>query len=91
MSIAYPNLGNQISCSSVEETFSGKNITKFGEAGLLRRHFEKLGLWELLEGDLNYKVRGHREFCISEMLISLIYGIVLGLHRPSQMMEIGIG
>ena len=87
MSIAYPNPGNPISRSSVEETFSGKNIIKFGGTGLLRCHSEKLGLWELLEGGLTYKVRGHCEFCISEILISLIYGLVLGFHRPSHMME----
>ena len=88
MSISYSSTGNQISRSNIEETFSGKNITKFGVSGLLRRHFEKLGLWERLEGALTYKVRGRREFCISEMLISLIYGLLLGLHRPSHMMEL---
>lgn len=88
MSIAYPNPRNQISRRSVEETFSGKNITKFGGAGLLRRHFEKLGLWEHIEQGLSYKVRSSREFRISEMVTSLIYGLTLGLHRPSQMMEL---
>jgi len=90
MSITYPNQRNQISRSNVKETFSGKNITKFGGTGLLRRHFEKLGLWELLEGSLTYRVRGHREFRISEMVTSLIYGLTLGFHRPSQMRELAV-
>lgn len=88
MSISYSSTGNQISRSNIEETFSGKNITKFGGAGVLRRHFEKLSLWERLERALTYKVRSHREFHISEMVTSLIYGLTLGLHRPSQMMEL---
>jgi hypothetical protein len=90
VSIAYPNQKNQISRSSVKETFSGKNITKFGGAGLLRRHFEKIGLWERLEGALPYKIRSHREFCISEMVTSLIYGLTLGFHRPSHMRELAV-
>jgi hypothetical protein len=90
VSIAYPNPRNQISRSNVEETFSGKNITKFGGAGLLRRHFEKLGLWELLESSLTYRVRGYREFRISEIVTSLIYGLILGFHRPSQMKELAV-
>jgi len=49
MSIAYWNPRNQIYPNTIEEGFSAKNITKFGGAGLLRRHFEKLGLLEHFE------------------------------------------
>jgi hypothetical protein len=88
VSISYPNPGDQIYRSKIEEEFTGKNITKFGGAGLLRRHFEKLGLWERFEEALDYRVRSDREFDISEMLISLLYGLLLGFHRPFQMMEL---
>ena len=72
----------------VKEEFTGENLTKFGGVGLLRRLFDALGLWSTIETELTYETRNNREFSISEIIVALIYGLLLGKLRPSWMAEL---
>ncbi len=69
----------------VKEEFSGKNLTRFGGTGLIRRFFNRRHLKEDIEKGI--KIEGRRECKYSggSMIVSMLYGIFLGYQRPSQM------
>jgi hypothetical protein len=73
----------------VKEEFTGENLTKFGGVGLLRRLFDSINLWTMIESKISYTKRNNREFSSSEILVPFIYGIILGRSRPTWMKELG--
>lgn len=71
----------------VKEEFSGKNLTLFGGAGLIRRFFDKLKLVDTLSAldSAHPKQQGYQS---SQMAISLLYGLFFGLSRPYKMLPL---
>lgn len=69
----------------VAEEFTGKNLTRFGGTGLIRRFLNRHGVEKALEEKV--KVEGRREckYSVGRMFVSLLYGIFLGYPRPSHM------
>lgn len=69
----------------VKEEFSGKNLTRFGGTGLIRRFFNRHSIKENIEKWI--KIEGRREckYSVGSMFTSILYGIFLGYQRPSQM------
>ena len=69
------------------ESFTGKNITRFGGAGLIRRLFDKLDLFGAL-AMLGTEKRRTDDYSPADMCLCLLYGVMLGIFRPSHMMEL---
>jgi len=69
------------------ESFTGKNLTRFGGAGLVRRFFDKVGILSCMKG-LGTQKRRRDDYCPADMCLSLLYGLFLGIFRPSHMMEL---
>jgi hypothetical protein len=69
------------------EQFTGKNLTRFGGTGLIRRFFEKHKLGKHLE---TVSVRGRRDsdYSPAQMCTGMLYALMLGIFRPSHMMEL---
>jgi len=78
------NKGNQFN-NIIKEDFSGKNLTRFGGSGLIRRFFKRHCIKEQIENRV--KVQGRREskYSIGDMLIGCLYAMFLGYPRPGQM------
>lgn len=76
---------NNQKVEDVREEFTGKNLTRFGGTGLIRRFFNRHGIKEEIEKRI--KVEGRREckYSVGSMFVSILYGIFLGYQRPSQM------
>jgi hypothetical protein len=70
---------------SVKEEFTGKNLTSFGGAGLIRKFFKRHHLKKKIEQQVQIAGRRQCKFSIGGMLISLLYGMFLGYSRPGQM------
>ena len=70
-----------------QEQFTGKNLTRFGGTGLIRRFFEKHKLSKHLE---TVTVRNRRDSNYSppQMCMGMLYALMLGIFRPSHMMEL---
>jgi len=70
-----------------KESFDGKNLTRFGGAGLLRRFLEKLNVRKHLEA---IAVPGRRDSKYSPGALSesILHALLLGIFRPSHMMEL---
>lgn len=69
------------------ESFTGKNITRFGGAGLVRRFFDKLGIPDAM-AVLGTSKRRKSDYSPAEMCLSMLYGLMMGVFRPSHMMEL---
>jgi hypothetical protein len=69
----------------VREEFTGKNLTRFGGTGLIRRYFKRIGISGYLE---RVEVEKDRGYSSGQMFLSILYGILLGLSRPYHMMEL---
>jgi hypothetical protein len=69
-----------------QEQFTGKNLTRFDGVGLLRRFFEKRKLRKQLE---TVSLRGQRnsDYSPAQMCKGMLYALMLGIFRPSHMME----
>jgi len=70
---------------TVTEEFTGKNLTRFGGAGLLRRFFKRQHIQEKIEQGVQIEGRRECKYGVGSMLVSLLYGMFLGYPRPSQM------
>jgi hypothetical protein len=62
----------------VKKSFTGKDLTRLGETGLIRRFFKRHRLQEKI--DEKGKVEGRREckYSVSSMVMSLLNGVFLG-------------
>jgi len=70
---------------TVTEEFTGKNLTRFGGAGLIRRFFKRQHIQEKIEQGVQIEGRRECKYGVGSMLVSLLYGMFLGYPRPSQM------
>ncbi len=69
----------------VTEEFSGKNLTRFGGAGLIRRFLKSHGIEKALEERVKVEGRRESKYSAGRMFVSLLYGVFLGYSRPSHM------
>ncbi len=72
----------------IAEEFSGRNMTGFGGAELIRRALEAFRISERFEEigkGIKKRMRGYR---VVELFESVIYGIMLGYGRPWHMREL---
>ena len=64
--------------SEIKVEFSAKNITPFGGIGLFSKFIRKLGVKEALD-----KISGIEANNVGKKIVSIVYGLVCGLERPS--------
>lgn len=76
--------GNQ-KVETVHEEFTGKNLTRFGGAGLIRRFLKRTRVVEEVEQRITVEGRRECKYSVGAMLVSLLYGMFLGYPRPGQM------
>ena len=69
----------------VKEEFTGKNMTRFGGTGLIRRFFKRYRIRQQIEQRIKVEGRRKSKYGIGDMLISCLYGMFLGYPRPGQM------
>ena len=70
---------------TVKEEFTGKNLTRFGGVGLIRRFFKHHQIKEKIEEQVKLEGRRQCKYPVSSMLVSVLYGMFLGYPRPSHM------
>ena len=70
---------------SIKEEFSGKNLTRFGGSGLIRRFFKRYQIKQQIENRVKVEGRRKSKYGTGSMLISCLYGMFLGYPRPGQM------
>lgn len=70
---------------TVQEEFTGKNLTSFGGAGLIRKFFQRHHLKKKIEQQVQIAGRRQCKYSVGGLLISLLYGMFLGYSRPGQM------
>ena len=71
--------------TQVKEEFTGKNLTRFGGSGLIRRFFHRYQVKQQIENRIKVEGRRKSKYGIGDMLISCLYGMFLGYPRPGQM------
>jgi hypothetical protein len=69
----------------VKEEFTGKNLTRFGGSGLIRRFFQRHKIKRQMENRIKVEGRRKSKYGTGSMLISCLYGMFLGYPRPGQM------
>ncbi len=69
----------------MREEFTGKNITRFGGSGLIRRFFQRYQIKQQIENRITVEGRRKIKYSIGDMFISCLYGMFLGYPRPGQM------
>ncbi len=84
-SVSQKSQGSKPKVETVHEEFTGKNLTRFGGAGLIRRFLKRQGVAEKIEKRVPVEGRRECKYSVSSMLMSLLYGMFLGYPRPGQM------
>jgi hypothetical protein len=69
----------------IKEEFTGKNLTRFGGSGLIRRFFKRHDILKNLDSRINIKGRRKSRYSPGAVITSCLYGIFLGYSRPSHM------
>ena len=69
----------------IKEEFSGRNLTCFGGAGLIRRFFHRHKIEQMLERNVRVKGRRKSKYSVSNLFLSCLYGMFMGYSRPYQM------
>lgn len=69
----------------VKEEFTGKNLTRFGGSGLIRRFIQRYRIKHQIENRIKVEGRRKSKYGIGDMLISCLYAMFLGYPRPGQM------
>jgi hypothetical protein len=69
----------------IEEEFTGKNLTRFGGSGLIRRFFKRHQIKEQIEKRISVEARRKSKYSVGDILLSCLYGMFLGYPRPGQM------
>ena len=77
---------NNQGCKPKEE-FTGKNLTRFGGAGLVRRFFDKLHIVDHLAG-LGTSKRREEDYSAMDVCLGILYGLMMGIFRPCHMGEL---
>ncbi|MFQ5868070.1 MAG: IS1380 family transposase [bacterium] len=70
---------------TVVEEFTGKNLTRFGGTGLIRRFLFRHKIEKRLQERVEIEGRRESKYSVSRMFVSLLYGIFFGYSRPSHM------
>jgi hypothetical protein len=76
---------NNQKVEDVKEEFSGKNLTRFGGTGLIRRFFNRHSIKDEIEKGIRIEGRRECKYSVGSMIVSILYGIFMGYQRPSQM------
>jgi hypothetical protein len=76
---------SNITLNHVHEEFTGKNLTRFGGSGLIRRFFQRYRIKQQIENRIKMEGRRKSKYSIADMFISCLYGMFLGYPRPGQM------
>ena len=76
---------NYTKVETVKEEFTGKNLSGFGGAGLIRKFFQRHHLKKKIEQQVQIAGRRRSKFSVGTMLTGLLYGLFLGYARPGQM------
>jgi hypothetical protein len=69
----------------MKEEFTGKNLTRFGGSGLIRKFFKRHRIKRQMENRIEVEGRRKSKYSIGDILISCLYGMFLGYPRPGQM------
>jgi len=69
----------------VKEEFTGKNLTRFGGSGLIRRFFKRYRIRQQIDNRVKVEGRRKSKYRIGDMLMGCLYGMFLGYPRPGQM------
>ena len=69
----------------IKEEFTGKNLTHFGGAGLIRKFFEKIDLYQMLSPLNTVQERKEGSYSPAHIVLAVIYGLFLGAERPYAM------
>lgn len=69
----------------VKERFAGKNLTRFGGSGLIRRFFSRHGIREGLDNRVKVEGRRTSKYSPGSVITNCLFGIFMGYSRPSQM------
>lgn len=70
-----------------KEEFTGKNLTRFGGAGLIRRFLSKLKLDQHLKA-VGVSKRRKEDYNSCEVCYDILLGLMTGIFRPIHMMEL---
>ena len=71
--------------NGIKEEFSGKNFTRFGGSGLIRRYFQRHRIKEQFENRIKVQGRRKSKYSVGDMLTGCLYAMFLGYPRPGQM------
>lgn len=71
--------------SEIKEEFSGKNLTRFGGSGLIRRFFKRHRIKEQMKNRVKVQGRRKSKYSVGDVLIGCLYAMFLGYPRPGQM------
>jgi hypothetical protein len=83
--ISQKNIKCKQSKKIIKEEFSGKNLTRFGGSGLIRRFFKRHRIKEQIENRVKVQGRRKSKYSVGDMLIGCLYAMFLGYPRPGQM------
>jgi hypothetical protein len=64
-----------------KEEFTGKNLTRFGGAGLMHRFLGKLKLDQHLRA-VGTSKRREEDYSSCEVCYGMLYGLMMGIFRP---------
>jgi len=78
---------NRTKKSTPQEEFTGKNLTRFGGAGLIRRFFDKINIRDYLQ-EVGTDKRREIDFSPFEFCFSMLNAMMLGVFRPFHMLEL---
>jgi len=70
---------------TIEEQFTGRNLTRFGGAGLIKRFFKRHRIEQMLDKKIKVEGRRTRKYSLSALLVGCLYGMFLGYSRPYHM------
>ena len=82
ISVPQKSQGSKPKVETVHGEFTGKNLTRFGGAGLIRRFLKHQRVAEKIEKRVTVEGRRECKYRVSSMLMSLLYGMFLGYPRP---------
>ena len=65
--------------------FTGKNLTRFGGSGLIRRFLKRHKIKDLFDSKVSIEGRKARKYPTGTIFVGFLYGIFLGYSRPHHM------
>lgn len=71
--------------NGIKEEFTGKNLTRFGGSGLIRKFFKRHRIKEKVDQRVRVEGRRKSKYSTGDVLVSCLYAMFLGYPRPGQM------